>query len=510
MHEQGNNPDDILSESADKPKGSWVAKGFGWLGKCTGLAAGYSVHAARKTRSAFTTVGRFSAENLPKSREVGEVILARTSELVQTKPMVSGGLSMAPAIQRLKSGLSRLEKKNKTDVIQEAVRTQSSVPVVQDLSSAGEAADVEAPLEMDVPEARSDAQVMVTETFAQEAVDEAVDVWTEEPERFHEPEPLLETPRGEETDTQPGLAKQTEIASSDPNITPPPLAEKAVDEAVQVGTKEPTQFQETVRVDEQELDTDESASATVAAQDFTLIEEIVNQAKFALASERLIFLDVIHDIQVKGQLEENTAKRVKEIDNSAVDQLLSVLAGHPHEATRLRSLNALAERQSTQFLSVFERAVDDPNARVRVAAISGLYKLKSAEAVPYLTKALSDKNATVRHRAAVCLAWIGTPDILPCLLALLSDPDASVRRAVVAELGSLKDAISIPRLIDALDDKDDRVSDAAFRALNELTGANIDFTPRDSAEERSRATARWKTWWKDKTAESKIQDRFTR
>jgi hypothetical protein len=230
------------------------------------------------------------------------------------------------------------------------------------------------------------------------------------------------------------------------------------------------------------------------------MEEIVQQAEFALASEKMAFVGVIRGVEAAGCLSESAAKKLNAIANPAVDQLFAVLAEHPHEATRARSVGALAERQTKDALPIFERAATDSSARVRAAALSGLYKLIGERAIPRLTRALKDEDPTVRHRVVMCLAWIGSRDVVPKLHELMTDDDASVRRAVVSALGTLKSEVSVPRVIEALDDEDVKVREAAHRTLKEVSRRNIAFNAQGALEERAKAKALWKAWWREQGA----------
>lgn len=227
------------------------------------------------------------------------------------------------------------------------------------------------------------------------------------------------------------------------------------------------------------------------------IEEIAQRAEFALASEKIAVLGIIRGVEAKGHLTDSAAKKLNAIANPAVDQLFAVLAEHPHEATRARSVGALAERQTREALPILERAANDASARVRAVALSGLYKLVGEKAIPRLKSALNDEDATVRHRVVMCLAWTGSQDVVPRLHGMLTDTDVSVRRAVVSALGTLKSRVSIPRVIEALDDEDVKVREAAHRTLKELSRRNIPFDAQGTVEERDKAKALWRVWWKE-------------
>lgn len=232
------------------------------------------------------------------------------------------------------------------------------------------------------------------------------------------------------------------------------------------------------------------------------MEDIVSQAEFTLASQKMAFVEVVQGVESTGYLTERTARRLRDIENPAVNELLMALAEHPHEATRARSLDALTERQAQEALPIFQLATADESARVRTAALSGLYRVGGEKAVPFLTRALKDDDPTVRHRAVTCLACLGTQDVAPKLLGLMKDTDASVRRAVISSLRTLKSTTAVPRLIEALDDEDAQVREAAHKTLKELSHRNIMFNPQGSPEERAKAKARWKAWWREQRLSS--------
>lgn len=78
----------------------------------------------------------------------------------------------------------------------------------------------------------------------------------------------------------------------------------------------------------------------------------------------------------------------------------------------------------------------------------------------------------------------------------LRDPDAEIRRAAAVACAMREDKQHIPDLIAVLDDADPWVVRAVGVALRVLTGQDFGPPANATADERTKAVAAWKAWWK--------------
>ncbi len=482
-HEQSGCP---LSESNDQLACDWVTRGVSWLGKCGGLVAGQSAHAAEKAGSMFAAVGRVAVQALTRSGEARRVLSVRTSDLARTECTAAREPGLRERVRLLQKDVSRLLRKKEAEVLallrrkDDARRGKGELGQVEDAIRQDEVEIARLSEELEAVCAQWEAQ-RVSKGATNKAESPAALATTQTvctAEQLAAEGPLVRASIPENRNGDAALpafevpAEQLESAQETPSsqgeVWTAPIRESRG--AEQAPSPRPKRLS---------------------------MEEIARRSEFALAWERMTFIGVIRGLETGGRLTESAAKKLTAIANPAVDQLFALLAEHPDEATRARSLGALAERQAKEALPVFKEAATDGNARVRAAAMSGLYKLGGEKAIPYLTKALKDTDARVRHRAVMCLAWMGSQDVVPKLHELMKDDDASVRRAVVGALGTLKSKASFPGLIQALDDEDVKVREAAHRTLKELSGRRIAFNAKGTLEERDKVKARWRTWWKE-------------
>ena len=232
------------------------------------------------------------------------------------------------------------------------------------------------------------------------------------------------------------------------------------------------------------------------AQVRSLLEEEAGQAEFALASQKLVFLGAVRDLQSASlQRIEGAIAGLKRLEHPVVARILTVLAWDSRADVRAVALIALTEQEADGAVPLFRQAANDGSPRVRMAALRGLYKVGRSEATPYLVKALADEDAGVRCRAVKCLRWAGVQEAVPNLLLLLNDPETLVRSAVIDALGDLKSRLVVPGLIQALDDENVLVREAAGRALANLSDRQTGFQPDGSHEARARGKAQWEAWW---------------
>jgi hypothetical protein len=80
----------------------------------------------------------------------------------------------------------------------------------------------------------------------------------------------------------------------------------------------------------------------------------------------------------------------------------------------------------------------------------------------------------------------------------LDDDDAEVRRAAALAVGMKEDRAHVERLIDLLNDPEASVSRAAHAALKSLSSEDFGPMADASREERKKAVAAWRAWWKEK------------
>ncbi|MCX5770091.1 MAG: HEAT repeat domain-containing protein [Candidatus Hydrogenedentes bacterium] len=450
-------PEPRVSESSYQGTRDLSTRGASWLAKISGLAVGYSVYAAEKAGSLFTDAGRMSVQLLARPVDVRKVLLVKTSDLIQRKPAVRQADPLWQRLRRLSRDLSHLLKEKESQVLAPLHRKDAAEPDSAEVAGREVFADVPAPIEQKQPHEQ--------QAPLEQQQPEDPQAWDGAPQ----PAPVL---AGEAANTEETMVTQELGPAEQSEATPDPVLPEQPKPA-----REPRGVELFPR----------PRSKRVSME---------------LASQKMAFIEVVRGVESTGFLTERTARRLRDIENPAVNELLMALAEHPHEATRVRSLDALTERQAQEAIPIFQLATADESARVRTAALSGLYRVGGEKAVPFLTRALKDDDPTVRHRAVTCLACLGTQDVAPKLLGLMKDTDASVRRAVISSLRTLKSATAVPRLIEALDDEDAQVREAAHKTLKELSHRNIMFNPQGSPEERAKAKARWKAWWREQRLSS--------
>ncbi len=82
----------------------------------------------------------------------------------------------------------------------------------------------------------------------------------------------------------------------------------------------------------------------------------------------------------------------------------------------------------------------------------------------------------------------------------LSDPSPIVRARSTGLGYGLPVTVVVPALIERLNDPDPVVRLAAHEELKEGSAQDFGFVPWGRPEERERAVARWRAWWKDREA----------
>lgn len=128
-----------------------------------------------------------------------------------------------------------------------------------------------------------------------------------------------------------------------------------------------------------------------------------------------------------------------------------------------------------------------------------LDKYRDAKGIEYtdaLAEAIPKLTGEIQKKARDCLAARLSRMTVVTVRARLSDPDAELRRAAAVACAMKEDKSLIPDLIKVLDDKDAWVVRAAGVALSSLTGNDFGPPPNATPEERAKAVAAWKEWWK--------------
>ena len=95
-----------------------------------------------------------------------------------------------------------------------------------------------------------------------------------------------------------------------------------------------------------------------------------------------------------------------------------------------------------------------------------------------LTAAMEDSNDLVRVHAAAALGNLGDAGAVPFLVKGLADSKPLVRIRAAYALGRIKDAKAVPALIESIDDPDVDVSKASHKALQAITGREIERSKR--------------------------------
>jgi hypothetical protein len=130
-----------------------------------------------------------------------------------------------------------------------------------------------------------------------------------------------------------------------------------------------------------------------------------------------------------------------------------------------------------------------------------LDRLRDGKGVIYtdaLAGAIARLEGDARKKAREALAERMARMTSATLGAKLADDNPEVRRAAALAVAMNEDKAHVERVIGLLDDKEKTVNRAAYAALKSLSGK--DFGPPAGAgpEERKKAAAAWRAWWKEK------------
>jgi hypothetical protein len=139
------------------------------------------------------------------------------------------------------------------------------------------------------------------------------------------------------------------------------------------------------------------------------------------------------------------------------------LAIVPAELKAATSQNFAVDPYSLQIREQIEK-LNSSQANVRAAAAEALGFLRAYRAADALAESLNDNSAKVRREAAMSLAWCGAQKHIGFLLDILDDEDWVVRQA-------------------------------AWVALNNLTGMQFPYDALAAPDERAEQITRWRGWW---------------
>lgn len=131
--------------------------------------------------------------------------------------------------------------------------------------------------------------------------------------------------------------------------------------------------------------------------------------------------------------------------------------------------------------------------------LSQLRDERGTEYTDALVSVIPQLVGDIQRKARECLAERLARMTPATLKARLRDPSVELRRAAALACAAKDDRSMIGDLIAALDDKDVNVVRAVGVALKSLTGENLGPSADASPEERGKAIAAWKSWWKKQT-----------
>jgi hypothetical protein len=134
------------------------------------------------------------------------------------------------------------------------------------------------------------------------------------------------------------------------------------------------------------------------------------------------------------------------------------------------------------------------------AIVVALRDGKGAEFTDALSRAIPTLAGAIQKKARDALAERLAHMNAATVRNKLKDDHAEVRRAAALACAMKDDKSFVPDLIAALDDKDAWVVRSAAVALRTLTGQDFGPAATATADERSKAVAAWKAWWKRQNA----------
>lgn len=223
---------------------------------------------------------------------------------------------------------------------------------------------------------------------------------------------------------------------------------------------------------------------------------------------------------------DQAADELRELGGEAVAELVAALADSDGElrAALATILGRIGDPRAREAL---EGCLADDSPLVRRQAALALGSLGHRGAVPALLTALGDRDPQVRAYVAFALGELADGRVLAALLRAVTDDAEEVRDYATAALGRLQDLRATPALLwllahdpspyvrahaalalgelgakgacggllAALEDPSDLTRRRSHRALCQLSGQNLPFSPRTSALVRKGQVARWKEWY---------------
>jgi len=224
----------------------------------------------------------------------------------------------------------------------------------------------------------------------------------------------------------------------------------------------------------------------------------VEAARFSGFVEKAQFKNALSDLGHRNSAVRAVAvKALSKIDHElSVRAIVVHFSGEPAAEVRKECVNALATLGLNEAIPVVEHALNDSAANVRLAATMGIYRLAGAAGASTIIGMLNDESVEVRRMVACCTGWMGQARMAVELIPLLSDEEARVRRAAVEAMGCLGDRGVVSALIERLNDADESARKKVFEAVEKITGKRMGKRYPENEEERARAIARWRHWWK--------------
>ncbi len=196
---------------------------------------------------------------------------------------------------------------------------------------------------------------------------------------------------------------------------------------------------------------------------------------------------VLEALQGLGEMDRSLADARKRLGAAVADRDDEVTAALADCATQLSVLGAEI-REIREFLAA---AAEEPVAEepADVAPPTTEPAPEQAPAVDLATWLLlaADPDAGVRLSALVALEPAHDPRVLAAARSALGDGDAVVRAQGARMVADRGDEESVPDLIELLADRNSRVRVVAQRALETLTGLDLDFDTTDSEDAREGA-----------------------
>ena len=112
-------------------------------------------------------------------------------------------------------------------------------------------------------------------------------------------------------------------------------------------------------------------------------------------------------------------------------------------------------------------------------------------------QALNWPTAVERKTAAIELSQRDDVPVESVRSVFRQSESAEVRAAAVQGLGRVRDVDTLPELIDAMEDESPLVRGRAGAAVRRIVGLNYEFRALDPPEERAKAVAFYRKFWKE-------------